>query len=116
MCRLFNDGMAEHVKRSAGRMAGLGVVPPQGTPAVFREADQMEFLSVNDMPQGEFWCENNFFLKGTVSTAHMYGRPKASAEAFTHMSFHWSMYPFALKGLADQVFADGINHFVWHPF
>ena len=40
MCRMFNDGMAEHVKQSGGRMAGLGVVPPQGTPAVFREIDR----------------------------------------------------------------------------
>ena len=40
MCRLFNDGMAEHVKKSNGRMAALGVVPPQGTPAVFREIDR----------------------------------------------------------------------------
>ena len=40
MCRLFNDGMAEHVKQSGGRMTGLGVVPPQGSPAVFREIDR----------------------------------------------------------------------------
>jgi len=40
MCRLFNDGMAEHIKSSNGRMAGLGVVPPVGSPAVFREIDR----------------------------------------------------------------------------
>lgn len=40
MCRRFNDGMAEHVERSKGRMAALGVVPPRGTPAVFREIDR----------------------------------------------------------------------------
>ena len=40
MCRLFNDGMAAHVKKSQGRMAALGVVPPQGTPAVMREIDR----------------------------------------------------------------------------
>ena len=40
MCRMFNDGMAEHVKKSNGRMAALGVVPPRGTPAVFREIDR----------------------------------------------------------------------------
>ena len=33
-CRLFNDGLAEHVRKSGGRMAALGVVPPQGIPAV----------------------------------------------------------------------------------
>ena len=40
MCRMFNNGMAEHVQRSNGRMAALGVVPPQGTPAVFKEIDR----------------------------------------------------------------------------
>ena len=40
MCRLFNDGMAEHIRASGDRMSGLGVVPPKGTPAVFREIDR----------------------------------------------------------------------------
>ncbi len=40
MCRLFNDGMADQIKASGQRMKGLGVVPPQGTPAVFREIDR----------------------------------------------------------------------------
>lgn len=40
MCRLFNTRMAEHVEASHGRMAGLGVVPPQGTSAVFKEIDR----------------------------------------------------------------------------
>ena len=40
MCRLFNDGMAAHVKASNGRMVGLGVVPPKGTPAVCKEIDR----------------------------------------------------------------------------
>ena len=40
MCRLFNTRMAEHVKASGGRLKGLGVVPPQGTPAVRREIDR----------------------------------------------------------------------------
>ena len=40
MCRLFNDGLAEHVRKSGGRMAALGVVPPRGTPAVKKEIDR----------------------------------------------------------------------------
>lgn len=30
MCRKFNDGMAEHVKKGAGRFAALAAVPPHG--------------------------------------------------------------------------------------
>ena len=85
-------------------------------PAIFREADQLEFLSMNDMPQGEFWVEGRFHTKGTAAAAHMYGLPRASAEAFTHMTYHWSVYPFLLKKLGDQALVDGINHFVWHTF
>ncbi len=95
-------------------------------PAVFREADQQEYLAVNDLPQGEFWYNGigkdglaktaRSHVRGAVATAHMYGLKRASAEAFTHMTYHWSPYPAVLKRAGDEVFADGINHFVWHTF
>lgn len=98
--------------------------PWQRTPAMFREADQMAFLGMNDMPQGEFWPKRELFhgrharshLRGAVAAAHAYGLPRASIEAFTHMDFHWSVDPAFLKPSADEVFAAGINHFVWHTF
>ena len=40
MCRLFNTAMAERVRESGGRLHGLGVVPPRGTPAVKKEIDR----------------------------------------------------------------------------
>lgn len=88
-------------------------------PEVFGEADQMEFLSLNDMPQGEFWCKlpaDQYNTKGISAAAHQYGQKRSSAEAFTHMTYHWSMYPDTLKMYGDQAFLDGINHFVWHTF
>ena len=66
MCRLFNDGMAEHVKQSGGRMAALGVVPPQGTPAVFREIDR---------------CLDELHFGGLQLSAH-YGQLYLDDEAF----------------------------------
>lgn len=66
MCRLFNDGMAEHIKQSEGRMAGLGVVPPQGTPAVFKEIDR---------------CLDNLHFGGLQLSAH-YGNLYLDDEAF----------------------------------
>lgn len=92
------------------------------SPAVFREADQLSFLAMNDLPQGEFWYRGvdanggRYHTRGAVSTAHAYGLPRASAEAFTHMTWHWSAYPAVLKRPGDEAFADGINHFVWHTF
>jgi len=88
-------------------------------PEVFQQADQLEFLSLNDMPQGEFWCEipaTRMMTRGIVAASHLYGLKRSSVEAFTHMTYHWSMYPDTLKQYADQVFLDGINHFVWHTF
>lgn len=40
LCRLFNDGMADHVKRSGGRMVALATVPPLGTPECIYELER----------------------------------------------------------------------------
>ncbi|MGN0846681.1 MAG: glycosyl hydrolase [Kiritimatiellia bacterium] len=99
--------------------------PWQRGPALFREADQLRYLAVNDLPQGEFWpcaragrarAAGRFHTRAAVSAAHVYGRPRASAEAFTHMMRHWSVDPAFLKQPGDQAYADGVNHFVWHTF
>ena len=92
---------------------------------VMRGADQQAILAVNDMPQGEFWytdragygmSEGNFFTRAAVWAAHAYDRPIVSAEAFTHMTWHYSVWPHALRKIANAAFADGINHFVWHTY
>ncbi len=100
-------------------------------PALFREADQIEYLGVNDLPQGEFWpvgrqpsgkailrngLHARFHVRGAVASAHLYGREKASAEAFTHMLHHWSVDPAFLKGMGDEGYLCGVNHYVWHTF
>ena len=84
----------------------------------FVGADQLEFLSVNDVPQGEFWLKSEkvFFCSPVANAARVYGRRIAAAEAFTHMEHHWSVVPEDLKRQGDRAFADGINRFVWHGF
>ena len=66
MCRRFNDGMAAHVAQSRGRMAALGVVPPQGTKEVFREIDR---------------CLDELHFGGLQLSAH-YGSLYLDDEAF----------------------------------
>ena len=105
--------------------------PWSRAPHLFREADQLEYLAVNDFPQGEFWpvrekfttpdagfenANGRFHLRGAVSCAHIYGKRIVAAEAFTHMHRHWSVDPAFLKPLGDQAFADGVNRMVWHTF
>jgi len=82
----------------------------------FQHADQLAFLSRNDMPQGEFWHLGRALNRPPAMTAHTYGKPRAATEAFTHMRTHWSAYPAVLKPDADAAFCDGINHFIWHTF
>ncbi|MCH5377826.1 MAG: hypothetical protein JJ992_28050, partial [Planctomycetes bacterium] len=82
----------------------------------FQHADQLAFLARNDMPQGEFWHAGRALNRPPAMTSHIYGRPQAATEAFTHMLTHWSAYPAVLKPDADAAFCDGINHFIWHTF
>ena len=96
--------------------------PWNRAPDCFQEADQGQYLAVNDFPQGEFWynlpegASPLPHCRGIASAAHVYGKRRAAAEAFTHMMSHWSVWPFGLKRCGDEAFADGINHFVWHTF
>ena len=94
--------------------------PWQRKPQIFREADQIDYLAVNDLPQGEFWPGRNgkgrYHIRAAAATAHLYGLPRASAEAFTHMMLHWSVDPGHIKFSGDECFIGGINHLVWHTF
>lgn len=108
------------------RQAGLEWHSESGGPwrrdtLLFAHADALAFWGRNDMPQGEFWWPgtptvgNSNALQAAMA-AHIYGRPLASIEAFTHMRPHWSAYPASLKPSADAAFCDGINRFIWHTF
>ena len=128
--RVRNDLFRENFYGTVRRLAharGLKLYSESGgpwnrSPSVFREADQLAFLGVNDMPQGEFWPVAPAHHAGhahnvaAANAARIYGLPRASAEAFTTMDYHWNMLPSRLKRSADDAFVDGINHFVWHTF
>jgi len=65
---------------------------------------------------GEFWSNNQL---GTIecraasSTAHIYGRRRVYAEAFTS-SLDLKHHPYLLKRRGEELFCEGINHFVFH--
>jgi hypothetical protein len=86
-------------------------------PLLFREADQLAFWGRNAMPQSEFWVPSyRSNARRAAMAAHIYGKRLVSVEAFTHMTYHWSQYPAALKWSADRALCDGMNQFVWHTF
>ena len=106
---------------------GLQMYSESGGPwnrgeSVFRHADQLEFLAVNDMPQGESWTivpshhAAPHHNRAAAACARLYDKKRASCESFTHMDFHWSIAPSLLKRRADEEFADGINLIVWHTY
>lgn len=64
-------------------------------------------------PQGEFWLlqpNGNYDIKESSSAAHLYGKPVASAEAFTDGDL--TTMPADLKNIADAAYTFGINEFV----
>lgn len=67
MCRLFNDGMYEHGKRSGGRMIPLAVVPPYGTPESLAELER---------------CHNELGMHAVQVSAH-YGNSYLDDEKFS---------------------------------
>lgn len=123
---MFKDNFYGTIRRLA-HAKGLKLYSESGgpwnrDPSVFLEADQLAFLGMNDMPQGEFWVRRHGlpfeieYNRPAANAAHIYGLKRASAEAFSHMDYHYGVYPSVLKKYADTAFADGINHFVWHTF
>jgi len=109
--------------RELSNKAGLKWHSESGGPwtrslPTFKHADQLAFLGQNDMPQGEFWWSRagRYFNRPIAMAARIYGRPLAAAEAFTHMTYHWSAYPASLKMIGDATFCDGVNQLIWHTF
>lgn len=75
--------------------------------------DPIQAKSKVSKPQGEFWGihpDGNYDIKESSSAAHLYGKPTASAEAYTDIKYSASLA--SLKSLADYAYAFGINEFV----
>lgn len=112
-----------------GRLAELGRA--RGLQLSFETAigdvapgDTLQYFSKADIPMCEFWQPNDPHWGGfeakpihpTVSAGHIYGKPRIAAEAFTNVGLRWNEHPFVLKHKADQHFALGVNHLVFHTY
>ncbi|MDP4291174.1 MAG: glycosyl hydrolase [Bacteroidota bacterium] len=81
--------------------------------AICIHGDPIQCKSRVDIPQGEFWANNpapNYDVREAASTAHLYNKPIASAEAYTGAKL--AGYPDFYKSFADGAYAMGINEFV----
>ncbi len=86
--------------------------------------DILQYFGKADVPMCEFWQPNDPHWGGleakpimpTVSAAHIYGKSRIAAEAFTNVGLRWDEHPAQLKHLADRHFAMGVNHLVFHTY
>lgn len=65
---------------------------------------------------GEFWSNShlgNIECRAASSTAHIYGRRRVYAEAFTS-GLDLGHHPYLIKRRGEEMFCEGINHFVLH--
>jgi len=73
----------------------------------------------SNLVSGEFWNEGtlgNIECKSASSAAHIYGKTRISAEAFTASQKAYLRHPALLKKRGDWSFTEGINHFVLHLY
>ncbi|SFB95302.1 Glycosyl hydrolases family 2, sugar binding domain [Algibacter lectus] len=73
----------------------------------------------SDLVSGEFWNEGtlgDIECKSASSAAHIYGKNRVSAEAFTAGQRSYVRHPAMLKKRGDWSLTEGINHFVLHLY
>jgi hypothetical protein len=122
----ISDLIVEHYY---GRLAELG--REQGLQLSFETSvgdvspgDILQYFQSADIPMCEVWQPNDPHDGGletkpiapTASAAHIYGKPRVAAEAFTTAPMNWREHPFALKNVADRSFALGVTHMVFHTY
>lgn len=86
--------------------------------------DILQYFNKADIPMTEYWTHNDPHWGGfeakpaspATSAAHIYGKERVAAEAFTQFPLNWNTHPFALKHLADRHYAAGVNHVIFHTY
>ena len=84
--------------------------------------DELQVSGRAQVPMTEFWTRtpwtDNRTVKMVSSAAHVYGKDIVAAEAFTGeaQTSRWQDYPYAMKALGDQMFAQGFNQIFFHRY
>lgn len=71
----------------------------------------------SDEVAGEFWTGGlgNIECRAASSAAHIYGKQRVFAEAFTS-GLNLKSHPYTIKARGEEMFCEGINHFVLHVY
>ncbi|AOW09974.1 glycosyl hydrolase [Flavobacterium gilvum] len=95
------------------RQAGVAFTAQAVGCGITIAADNFKAKGRVEKPQGEFWAyqtHGGYDVKEASSAAHIYGKPIASAEAFTDLRFSQSLAD--AKNVADYAYAFGSQEFV----
>ncbi|MEC3909238.1 glycosyl hydrolase [Sphingobium sp. CR2-8] len=84
--------------------------------------DALQVSGRAQVPMTEFWSRtpwtDNRTVKMVASAARVYGKSVVAAEAFTGeaQTSRWMDYPYSMKTLGDQMFAQGFNQIFFHRY
>lgn len=107
-----------------GHEKGLAISFETASGDVF-PADILEYYKHADVPMCEFWQPRTEAFVGSfefkpikpcASAAHLYGKPRVAAEAFTSFALRWNEHPGMLKDIANMHFAEGVTHLIFHTY
>ncbi len=120
--RTLADLMADNYygrMQGHAHQAGLNFYTEGYGPGPF---DALQVSGRAQVPMTEFWTRtpwtDNRTVKMVSSAAHVYGKSVVAAEAFTGESqtSRWMDYPYSMKALGDQMFAQGFNQIFFHRY
>ncbi|HEY0624483.1 glycosyl hydrolase [Sphingomonas sp.] len=83
--------------------------------------DDMQAGAKMDRLMGEFWVRGGaaaYSVKLAAAVAHVHGKNFIGAESFTGRpaQSRWLEHPYAMKALGDEMYALGLNHFIFHRY
>ena len=121
ICRNYYGRMAE-IARAHGLdvtwETALGDVVPGDILAYWKDCDvpMCEFWHPATPATGHVGHRNFKPVKPCVSAAHLYGKRRVAAEAFTSINLTWNESLRELKETAVRYLSQGITHFVFHTY
>ncbi|MBQ9169562.1 MAG: hypothetical protein IJ148_01885 [Bacteroidaceae bacterium] len=124
--RTINDLFVENFYGQMSRMAhekGMTVSYETAAGDIF-PADPMEYYKYADVPMCEYWQPFSHWLanrnykpiRPTASAAHLYGKPRVSAESFTSFDLTWDEHLSMLREVANQNMVEGVTHTIFHTY
>jgi hypothetical protein len=116
--RVVGDMMVEnHFAQGAEIANSHGMLLfAEGGHGGYPRVDPLKAMGHSDVPMGEFWNRQHYWVtKEASSAANIYGKKIVASESLTGWQ-HWQHGPTDYKQLCDIAFCEGLNQLVFHTF